>query len=108
MTACQLCHGSCCESVVATRDASNEAMWDWLCYHGEVNGDTVKIPTPCRMFKDGLCTIYPTRPKMCRDFLVGSPLCLAMVRTRPNKADIIRTIKQEVQAQPWEMAVLHD
>ena len=108
MTACQLCRGACCEYVVVKRDESNDDKWDWLCYHGEVTGNVVKIPTPCSKFRDGGCSIYPDRPKMCRDFRVGCSLCVQAVSTRSNKDDIMAAIRHEVKASFDTWVTSHD
>jgi len=72
---CARC-GKCCSYMTIVPMWSHKGNEDWLGYHGceivEHEGvEYIKIPIPCKHLKDGLCEIYETRPKMCKDFPAG-------------------------------------
>lgn len=88
MTACELCKGACCESIVVPVAGD---VGIWLRYHGEPLGpDRVELNCACRMLKDGRCTVYDHRPENCKAFPVGGTGCRETVkRRRENWREII-------------------
>ena len=68
---CSECDGRCCKTVrFELKDFDHKR---WVELHGikvvEVGvKDYAEFPIPCKMLKDGLCTIYENRPDLCRRF----------------------------------------
>ena len=86
-TACQICRGACCESIVLRLPATDAGTW--LGLHGvSVAERQVEIPAPCRKLSAcGACSIHATRPDHCRTYVVGGADCRATVaRRRPADA----------------------
>lgn len=84
---CQKC-GWCCSNLIVEitqRDVDREPkLWDYvelLDGNGEIEiepGLEVYMLTcgkPCPMLKNNKCSIYKTRPDVCRGFEVGSEQC---------------------------------
>lgn len=89
-TACEICRGACCESIVVNLPATDAGAW--LGLHGEsIGGQRVEIAAPCRKLAlCGSCTIHETRPEHCRTYAVGGDDCRATVaRRRPRSAALI-------------------
>jgi Fe-S-cluster containining protein len=80
MTACELCKGSCCKSVVLPLSPYSERTHEWFALHGEVKSGMVRLNQPCSKLIDGKCSIYETRPEVCRTFPVGCSHCLEDVK----------------------------
>lgn len=89
--ACQLCKGACCEGVRLPVHLTQNADIDrWLGFHGTREDLHVYYRCPCCKLKDGLCTVYASRPDICRDAPVGDADCLrAIQRNRPDQAGAI-------------------
>lgn len=86
--ACALCRGACCEGIVLPSAPYGEADANrWLCMHGTPeDAEWLYVPAPCRHLKEGRCSIYEDRPRVCSDFIVGGKLChRAIKRNRPNQ-----------------------
>ena len=71
--ACLICKGACCESVVM--DADTGLRFD-------IGQDKVELATPCSKLCGGRCSIWETRPEVCRVFEVGGVDCRAAVLRR--------------------------
>lgn len=85
--ACQLCRGACCESITLAVNATDPDTARWIDFHGTRTADGLNFACACSMLKDGLCSIYSTRPKPCADYQVGSDACRsAIARRRPEQA----------------------
>lgn len=89
--ACKLCRGACCESIVLPLppDPDHAA---WLLKHGSGGPwpGTVALECRCRALVDGKCSVYDSRPQVCRDYQPGSDPCrAAVIARRLGKADRI-------------------
>jgi Fe-S-cluster containining protein len=90
MTACELCRGACCESIILPLTGLNDDGARWFRYHGRLIGDAVELAAKCEHLRHGRCDCYDTRPEPCRQFTVGGELCVSTVkRRRPNQAAAI-------------------
>ncbi len=74
---CAQCGGACCWGVMIDpfRGFSGDEQ-RWLKLHGFKKPDRIKLDKACEMLNDGKCSIYETRPNVCKRFVVGSPECL--------------------------------
>lgn len=83
---CNRCGARCCTHIALEIDRpTTKAERDyirWYLLHGgvEVFIDHhkhwfIKVPTPCDMLKEGLCTIYETRPDICREYPEPGTVC---------------------------------
>ena len=64
---CNNC-GECCQYVMIRIDTEKTNI-EWLKLHGiEVDVDMAKINLPCSALKNNKCTIYESRPDICRNF----------------------------------------
>lgn len=62
----------------------------WLGYHGEIGENSVRLECKCDKFKHGRCTIYDSRPEVCRVYAVGSAGCIEAIKhCRSFKAERI-------------------
>lgn len=83
---CAVCLGACCESITLNLQMDSDDMQRFL----ELRTKPVRIgagyhrnfDVPCSALVEGRCGIYPSRPKVCRDFVPGGGSCLATVRAR--------------------------
>lgn len=95
--ACESCRGACCESLVLNLPVDGEVRV-WLSLRGRVENDSVRITAPCTKLRDGACSIYDERPLPCRVFAVGSPQCIASIRScRPKDAARLIRLARENQ-----------
>ena len=97
MTACELCKGACCESILLPIDSSPMTT-EFYSARGSVfqiaNLNFAEIPSRCpHLSGSGKCKSYASRPVACSTFPVGSPMCLvAIERRRPDQADAIKAL----------------
>jgi Fe-S-cluster containining protein len=97
MTACELCKGACCESILLPIDASPTTT-EFYAARGEVFmivGRTfAELPSRCpHLSQSGKCKTYDNRPVACSRFAVGSTMCVtAIQRRRPDQADAIMAL----------------
>jgi Fe-S-cluster containining protein len=97
MTACELCKGACCESIVLPINASPTTT-EFYAARGEVfmiAGSTyAEVPARCpHLSQSGKCKTYSNRPVACSRFTVGSTMCLtAIERRRPAQAKAIMAL----------------
>jgi Fe-S-cluster containining protein len=90
MTACELCRGACCESIILPLAGLDDDGARWFRYHGKPMGEAVELQTRCEYLRHGRCGCYQTRPEPCRAFSVGGELCRSTVeRRRPEQAAAI-------------------
>lgn len=97
MNPCELCKGACCERFGIDFKGHSEDVFNWISYHGEVDGTVVFFNCKCHFLRDGKCSIYDDRPKLCKDYPVGSKMCLEAVyrKHRDNKRNkIIEAINE--------------
>ena len=71
---CEGC-GACCQIMLIRFQGRLDADW---CEAREVRtvGNFMAFSCPCPWLKDGKCSIYPTRPKMCASYPVGGLDCV--------------------------------
>jgi len=86
--ACETCRGACCEMFsIPLEDFrklnySEDAM-QWLGVRGVEFEGSLLFEARCRMLTtDGRCSIYATRPQICRDWEENGADCRAVVRAR--------------------------
>ncbi len=97
MTACELCKGACCESLMAPIDDTPTSE-EFYRTRGSVfrQGFRSFVELPCRcenLSGTGRCKTYATRPVACVRFEVGSAMCVtAITRRRPDQADAIMAL----------------
>lgn len=99
---CLACRGACCEEFLLPRvpgpkdDASH-----WLSLHStavQVPSQGLSLKFECRCTKlseAGRCTIYETRPSICRRFEAGGAACLETIRRRRSEAEQALIIESE-------------
>lgn len=80
--ACEICRGACCETIVLDVSQRNPDFYLWLKYHGEALERGIRLECACKMLKDGKCSVYETRPKICMVYQVGCSACLATIHER--------------------------
>ena len=74
---CATCGGDCCKSVVIQVGEMNKGQLRWANMRGKVSGRTWRIHSPCPNLRDGKCRIHLARPRVCREYVAGGPLCRA-------------------------------
>lgn len=96
--ACELCRGACCEGLrFPVTWFQSPDIETWFAYHGvKDSADHIYLSCPCCNLKDGRCSIYDSRPEVCRMFTVGSVACRAAIhRNRlQQEKDIVQLIEQ--------------
>lgn len=80
--ACAMCKGACCETIMVDQNQLSPDTAKWFSYHGNVWKNWVELQTPCQMLVDGKCSIYETRPEMCKEAVVGGLACILSIRRR--------------------------
>ena len=88
---CEECRGACCEEVTLKDEDLNLTGDErtWLRLHGTWSGpgwpitEATILECRCRALgDDGRCKVYLERPRVCRDFGLGSEECLEKIRRR--------------------------
>jgi len=97
MTACELCKGACCESILLRIDTSpiETEFYDARGAVFQLHGfQYAELPARCPyLSKAGKCMTYSQRPVACSRFTVGSVMCLtAIERRRPDQAAAIMAL----------------
>ena len=94
-TACQLCRGACCESLLLPL-ADKPALIAFYATRGAIlrvgERTALEVEARCRHLgaPEGHCTIYSSRPQPCVDYAVGSVLCRdTVLRRRSASAEAI-------------------
>lgn len=89
MTPCARCQGACCESIlIDARNALVDPEWAKVRGIGLVTlpggARALEIEAPCPQLKGGACSIYDTRPEVCRNYeVMALPCRFAVSRRRP-------------------------
>lgn len=75
-SACAICRGACCETVMVKVGDMEGDLATWLGYHGTVYGGWVEMGCRCEhLGGHGKCRIWEKRPKVCAGYLVGGWQC---------------------------------
>ena len=90
MTACERCKGACCESITVPLKSTSEDVQRWLSFHGNETENGIRFECKCSKLKNGKCSIYESRPEVCRTYEVGSRACRETVELKRS------FIKQEI------------
>ena len=77
MNDCAKCGGLCCKGIAGQVQGEDTYFLDWAKTRGDIIDGVWYIDAPCKHFVQCRCAIYNTRPKVCRDYKVGGPDCLA-------------------------------
>ena len=87
MTPCEACGGLCCRGLILhIKEHYPPDEWRWICLHGRETLDGVEFTVPCNALREGRCSIYPIRPKVCQDYKVGGESCLSVIaKLAPEK-----------------------
>jgi Fe-S-cluster containining protein len=93
-TACEICKGACCESIIVKAPEGDEGRW--LTLHGQALGfGRVQLETPCAKLCGGKCSIWKDRPLLCQAYPVGGDNCRETVkRRRANWAEIFAAMPE--------------
>lgn len=80
---CATCGGACCHYItipLANLLGLEDRHASWIEARGTVTADgRWRIYSPCRhLTPEGRCSIYATRPEVCRDYPVDGPACRAV------------------------------
>ena len=86
--ACERCRGACCESIILQVNAPNGDVGRWVDYHGTRTKNGIEFACQCSKLKDGKCSIYETRPQVCKVFKVGSPECLYALHRKRTESEV--------------------
>jgi len=91
--ACRICRGACCRFVMFPITVSENDK-EWLEFHNGIKQtDMIEISIPCRHLTDGKCSIYKTRPNICRKAEPGDSVCIRSIKKFcPEKLTDIRRI----------------
>lgn len=82
-TPCEICQGACCESLLFPHYGGETPQDEFLKARGRVLGPFIELETRCpHLASCGSCGIYATRPRVCREYAVGSHLCLSTIAAR--------------------------
>ena len=101
MTPCEICRGACCESLLLPGHLIVDLEW------AQVRGmrligagrEAWEISLPCTKLSPlGACSIYESRPKVCRDYRVGSYGCawaLERRRFHENREAVLASMNEQ-------------
>lgn len=84
---CRACGGACCEEfALPLGDALDDAS-RWFALHGtrvsSPSGPALRFACRCtKLTPRGSCSIYETRPEVCRTYEAGGPECLEVLSRR--------------------------
>ena len=81
---CAICKGACCESLLFPYGLeTNDDELEFLKARGRIIGPFIEVETRCpHLASCGSCGIYATRPRVCREYAIGSHLCLSTIAAR--------------------------
>jgi Fe-S-cluster containining protein len=91
MTPCEVCEGTCCKGLMLdlTQNMSPDEK-RWMALHGYDKTKRAEFKIVCSALKEGRCSIYDTRPWVCKAFPVGGKECLYVVKLwNPEKYDAV-------------------
>jgi hypothetical protein len=102
-TPCEICGGSCCKSIFLPKSLWKADVANWVSLHGESEESRIRLDTPCSALKDGRCSIYETRPDVCRVAKVGDEQCLKAVRLfNPEKMNEVKAAIMDTKREDWQ------
>ena len=97
--ACSLCRGACCEGIILPVKFRDSDIQKWFALHGTQTDVGVYMECKCSALKRGKCSLYESRPNVCKDFPVGSPGCISAIkRRRPFKEEQIRRLIEDTDS----------
>lgn len=83
---CEICKGACCESMLFAYPSGLPIMDEFYGVRGKVSQEhgVIELETRCPNLqrKTGKCAIYSCRPQVCKDYAVGSTMCLKTIALR--------------------------
>ena len=84
---CAKCRGACCEIMILNFSRFMDADdFRWFSLHGRRIGGEIILDMRCSKLTDeGLCEIYPDRPKLCKVIQPGSSECLKVAKIQGRK-----------------------
>jgi hypothetical protein len=82
MTACELCRGACCESVLVPVPIDPVACEFVRARGKQIDPNTIEWEQVCPSLRDGKCDRYRTRPVACQLYKAGGRVCRETVRRR--------------------------
>lgn len=83
MSLCDDCGGACCRNIMFLVSGVNEDQKRWMLTRGSIIDGVWYVNAKCRhLDKYGLCSIYETRPEVCKRYKVGGADCLATRKAR--------------------------
>ena len=89
---CEICKGACCESMLFFYPSGLPIMDEFYAARGRNHPEhqVVELETRCpNLQKSGKCGIYSCRPQVCKDYKVGSAMCLKTIAIRrPGKQGV--------------------
>ena len=87
MTACELCRGACCESLLEPVPIDPVISEFRRARGKQITPKLIETETVCPSLKDGRCDRYNRRPAICEAYKVGGRDCRETVkRRRPKQA----------------------
>lgn len=82
MTACEVCGGACCETIIVPLRSNDPDVQRWLKFHGDPVKEGIRFECKCSQLKNGKCSIYQDRPGVCRTYEAGSEACRKAIKER--------------------------
>lgn len=81
---CDDCQGACCETIILPGPIARFFDKEWIETRGRpLRLGAVELASQCpKLSVGGHCSIYSTRPVVCREYEVGGPGCLDAIRRR--------------------------
>ena len=82
---CDVCAGACCEEFIMPDNGSRDDASRWFALHGSSKVLAGYLVFECRCTRlsvDGRCSIYDTRPDICRRYMRGGIDCVETVQRR--------------------------
>ena len=77
-TLCDDCGAACCRYVTIHVGPLSEDEKTWAETRGSVKGEMWRLRSVCEhLDRRGHCRVYPVRPQVCVDFVIGGKLCRA-------------------------------
>ena len=92
--ACEICDGACCKFFGVQKTSFKADVANWIALHGVDEGDTVRFMIPCTKLEGGKCSIYETRPHVCKTAEVGGRDCLDAIGkvAKDREAEILKAM----------------
>lgn len=83
--ACAICKGACCETLLMPMNpgAISPDTRKYLKMRGVLTRVGLRVDVPCKSLSpSGTCSVYSTRPDICRVYAVGGIACRESVLSR--------------------------